>query len=67
MAFFPASLEILVDHFASLPGVGRKSAQRLAFHVLSFHNEGAQPFADAISEAKKKCSLLSDLSESYRK
>ena len=35
MPFFPPSLENLIDKFASLPGVGKKSAQRLAFHVLS--------------------------------
>ena len=34
MSFFPASLENLIDKFASLPGIGRKSAQRLAFYVL---------------------------------
>ena len=67
MAFFPASLENLVDHFASLPGVGRKSAQRLAFHVLSLPNEEAQAFADAISEAKKNvrcCRICQNLTES---
>ena len=35
MAFFPVSLENLIDKFASLPGIGKKSAQRLAFHVLT--------------------------------
>ena len=35
MSFFPATLETLIDQFAALPGIGRKSAQRLAFHVLS--------------------------------
>ena len=33
MDFYPASMENLIDKFASLPGVGRKSAQRLAFHM----------------------------------
>ena len=32
MAFFPAALDNLIDRFASLPGIGRKSAQRLAFY-----------------------------------
>ena len=53
MSFFPASLENLVDKFASLPGIGRKSAQRLAFHVLSLPDAEAQSFADAIISAKK--------------
>ena len=35
MEFFPAPLENLVEQFARLPGIGSKSAQRLAFHVLN--------------------------------
>ena len=52
MAFFPTSLENLIDKFASLPGVGKKSAQRLAFHMLSLSNQEAEAFADAITYAK---------------
>ena len=44
-AFFPASFEELIDGFASLPGIGRKSAQRLAFHILSIPQEEAERFA----------------------
>ncbi len=54
MEYFPAALENLVEHFARLPGVGSKSAQRLAFHVLSLDAEDAQSFANAIVEAKRK-------------
>ena len=53
MAFFPATLEKLIDQFASLPGIGRKSAQRLAFHVLALPDEEAASFADAILSAKR--------------
>lgn len=66
MSFFPASLENLVDKFASLPGIGRKSAQRLAFHVLSFPDDEAQSFADAIVSAKKSvhcCKVCQNLTE----
>ena len=52
MSFFPASLENLIDKFASLPGIGKKSAQRLAFYLLAQSDEEAKAFADAISEAK---------------
>ena len=52
MAFFPTSLENLIDKFGSLPGVGKKSAQRLAFHMLSLSNQEAEAFADAITYAK---------------
>ena len=53
MEDLPAPLEKLVDEFASLPGIGGKSAQRLAFHVLSLSDQEAQDFADAILEAKR--------------
>jgi len=53
MEFFPAALEALVEQFARLPGIGSKSAQRLAFHVLNLSPEDAQAFADAIVTAKK--------------
>ena len=56
MAFFPASLENLIDKFASLPGIGRKSAQRLAFHILSLPEGEAESFASAIMEAKSHVS-----------
>ena len=54
MAFFPAALDNLIDRFASLPGIGRKSAQRLAFYVLSLPDEEALAFADTIRIAKKE-------------
>ena len=53
MQFFPASLQNLSDQFARLPGIGGKTAQRLAFHVLEMPLEEAQAFADAILEAKR--------------
>ena len=52
MSFFPASLENLIDKFASLPGIGKKSAQRLAFYILSLSDEEAAAFAGAITAAK---------------
>ena len=57
MEYFPAPLEKLVEQFAKLPGVGYKSAQRLAFHVLSLPTEEAQTFADAITDAKRSVTL----------
>ena len=54
MEYFPAPLEKLVEQFARLPGVGSKSAQRLAFHVLNLQ---AQAFADAIVDAKRSVTL----------
>ena len=53
MQYFPAALQELADQFARLPGIGGKTAQRLAFHVLSLPLEDAQSFAEAILEAKR--------------
>ncbi|MCI8420131.1 MAG: recombination protein RecR [Oscillospiraceae bacterium] len=53
MEYFPAPLEKLVEQFASLPGIGGKSAQRLAFHVLGLSDAEAEEFAGAILEAKR--------------
>ena len=44
MEYFPAALEKLVEQFARLPGIGSKSAQRLAFFVLSLPEEEAKAF-----------------------
>lgn len=54
MHFFPAALQDLADQFARLPGIGGKTAQRLAFYVLSLPMDEAQSFADAIVNAKKE-------------
>ena len=54
MEFFPAPLEKLVEQFAKLPGIGGKSAQRLAFFVLGLPMDEAQEFANAITDAKRK-------------
>ena len=53
MEYFPAPLEKLVEQFAKLPGIGGKSAQRLAFHVLGLSDQDAKAFADAILDAKQ--------------
>ncbi len=53
MRCFPAVLERLTEQFARLPGIGGKTAQRLAFHVLSLPKEEAQEFAQAIVEARE--------------
>ena len=66
MSFFPASLENLIDKFASLPGIGRKSAQRLAFHILSLPESDALSFADAVVDARKSvhcCRICQNLTE----
>ena len=58
MQFFPAALQNLADQFARLPGIGGKTAQRLAFHVLSLPMEDAEEFAAAIVEALTGFAIL---------
>ncbi|NLB15613.1 MAG: recombination protein RecR [Clostridiales bacterium] len=60
------TLERLIDQFRALPGIGRKTAQRLAFRVLEYPEEKARAFADAIIEAKTRiheCECCYNLSE----
>ena len=54
MNYFPTALQELADQFARLPGIGGKTAQRLAFHVLSLPLEDAKSFAQAILAAKNE-------------
>ena len=67
MRYFPAALERLTEEFAKLPGIGSKTAQRLAFYVLSLPQEEAQAFADAIVDAKqtvRTCPVCQNLTDS---
>ena len=54
MKHYAPPLEKLIEQFERLPGVGHKSAQRLAFHVLSMNKADAEAFAQAILDAKKQ-------------
>ncbi len=66
MQYFPAALQNLADQFARLPGIGGKTAQRLAFYVLGLSEDAAQEFADAIMEAKKQvhtCPVCQNLTD----
>lgn len=66
MRVFPAALERLTEQFGRLPGIGGKTAQRLAFHVLSLSQEDAETFAQAILDAKrsvKTCPVCQNLTD----
>ena len=66
MEYFPAALQNLADQFARLPGIGGKTAQRLAFHVLGLPEEDAKAFAEAILEAKSAvhtCPICQNLTD----
>ena len=57
MEYFPPALEKMVEQFARLPGVGKKTAQRLAFFVLSLPEAEVEEFAQSVREAKQKIGL----------
>ncbi len=67
MKFFAPPVERLIEEFARLPGIGQKTAQRLAFYVLDMPKEDAQRFADAIMQAKNTvftCKICQNLTDS---
>ncbi len=65
--FYAPPVAKLIEEFEKLPGIGHKTAQRLAFHVLNLSTEKADALASAIRDAKLKtsyCSICSNLTES---
>lgn len=66
MNFYGDPITRLIEKFASLPGIGRKSAQRLAFYVIGMDEKDVQELADAILSAKKDvkyCSVCCNLTD----
>lgn len=66
MHYLPAALQELTDQFAKLPGVGGKTAQRLALHMLEMPIEEATSFANAILNAKQSvhsCPICQNLTD----
>lgn len=64
--YYVASLETLIEKLESLPGIGHKSAQRLAYYILDMSKEDAESFADAIVEAHNKihyCRICCNLTD----
>jgi recombination protein RecR len=66
MSFFPGVLDELIEKFASLPGIGTKSAQRLEIHILGMPEDEAEDFANTILRAKSSidcCRLCQNLTD----
>jgi recombination protein RecR len=62
----PASLQNLIDQFKRLPGIGAKSAQRLAFHVLKTPREDAERLIDALRDVKDRvtyCTICNNFTD----
>lgn len=63
---FVAPLERLAEQFRKLPGIGKKSAYRMAYHVLDYTKEEAEAFAKAILDAKElifRCRICQNISD----
>lgn len=66
MSYEVAALSSLVEQFERIPGIGHKSAQRMAFYVLNMPEQDAQKFADSIVNARKRihyCKKCCNLTE----
>lgn len=66
MRQYPKPLEILINELSKLPGIGGKTAQRLAFHILSLDEKEVSQLAGAILNAKKEmkyCSVCGNLTD----
>ena len=66
MKQYPRSLNKLINELGKLPGIGGKTAQRLAFHVLSLTDREAEVLAESIVEAKRSlhyCSVCGNLTD----
>ena len=67
MARYSPSVQNLISKLGSLPGIGGKSAQRLAFHILSMSDKEVQELADSITEAHRltvRCSVCQNFTDS---
>ena len=59
MSSYPDSVERLISEFTKFPGIGKKSAQRMAFHVLMSQNDQSAHLAQAVMDVKTKILLCS--------
>ena len=66
MRQYPKPLDILINELSKLPGIGGKTAQRLAFHILSLDEREVNQLAGALTNAKqqmKYCSVCGNLTD----
>ncbi|PRR80753.1 recombination mediator RecR [Clostridium vincentii] len=67
MDFYPVAIEKLIEEFAKLPSIGKKTAQRLTLHVLNLPEDEVREFAGALVNARgtvKYCSVCGNFTES---
>ncbi len=69
MRYTSSAIETLIDEFAKLPGIGRKTAQRLAMHILQEHSGEVEKLSRALLEVKERvihcseCQNVTDLGQ----
>lgn len=66
MEFYPIAIEKLIEEFAKLPGIGKKTAQRLTLYVLNLPKEEVEEFANALIKARgtiKYCSVCGNFTD----
>ena len=67
MEFYPVAIEKLIEEFAKLPSIGKKTAQRLTLHVLNLPEDEVREFANALVKARgtiKYCSICGNFTDS---
>lgn len=66
MEFYPVAIEKLIEEFAKLPSIGKKSAQRLTLHILNLPKDQVEEFANALIKARgtiKYCSVCGNFTD----
>ena len=66
MEFYPVAIEKLIEEFAKLPNIGKKSAQRLTLHILNLPKDEVEEFANALVKARgtiKYCSVCGNFTD----
>ena len=66
MQYYTEPISRLIEEFSKLPGIGKKTAQRLAFHVINMNNNDVESLSKAILDAKKEikyCSICGNFTE----
>ena len=67
MDFYPVAIEKLIEEFAKLPGIGKKTAQRLTLYVLNLPKDEVEEFSNALVKARgtiKYCSVCGNFTDS---
>ena len=67
MDYYSSQISKLIEEFASLPGIGAKTAQRLAFHVINMPSERVEQFADALVSARSNVRYCKECCNRFEK